>query len=371
VNIPQTVLEELYAQSVDSSQIDLHVEQLEWVATIAQQAEQQKAVLAALITSLVKKIVAPQQDIRLHKSEFEGGYSGRVFDTQYITPFIRKTFPRLAMRSGSGWLTRSIEQAAPFDLQFPGRINNREVKSAFLNILHDIQAHSTPPDHYLIALFAQLRLIQSALTPTSLHFDAQITVNQVTDALKAHFFHPYQTSGAARLPVVAIYSIYELLTDTPRYRDKKLLRLKSHTTSDQKSGSIGDVEIVNHDNTFFEAVEIKHQIAITATMVEDAFEKIRTLPVARYYLLTTAEPNTIESNEITRRIETILLRHGCEIIVNGIMPSIKYYLRLLPDPAAFLVRYSANLQGEYDAGTDIKRVHIDRWISLNPPSSKA
>lgn len=84
-------------------------EQRARVVEIVTHAETLKAVVAALMTSLVKKIHTPEQDIRLHKVEMSGGYSGRSFDTLYVTPFVRRTFPRLAMKSGSGWLTRSIE----------------------------------------------------------------------------------------------------------------------------------------------------------------------------------------------------------------------------------------------------------------------
>ena len=56
--------------------------------------------------------------------------------------------------------------------------------------------------------------------------------------------------------------------------------------------------------------------------------------------------------------------HGREIIVNGIIPSLKYYLRLLNDPVMFLDCYGGNLQADFDASTDIKRVHLQYWNEL-------
>ena len=56
--------------------------------------------------------------------------------------------------------------------------------------------------------------------------------------------------------------------------------------------------------------------------------------------------------------------HGCEVIVNGIMPSLKYYLRLLSNPSDFLQGYEAALQTDYEASTDVKAVHIERWNRL-------
>ena len=56
--------------------------------------------------------------------------------------------------------------------------------------------------------------------------------------------------------------------------------------------------------------------------------------------------------------------HGCEIIVNGIIPSLKYYLRLLNDPVMFLDCYGGNLQADFDISTDVKRIHLQYWDEL-------
>jgi len=112
------------ALNTDAHLAELSPEQGEWVEIIVTKAESQKAVLAATLTSLVKKVVTPEQDIRLHKVEMPGGYSGRSFDTQYVTTFLHEKMPRLAMKSGSGWLTRSIEQNHAFGLDFTGKIQD-------------------------------------------------------------------------------------------------------------------------------------------------------------------------------------------------------------------------------------------------------
>lgn len=366
-----TGIPDLIAQLYDTalkSEITLSDTQEGWVNAIVAFADQQKGVLAALITSLVKKIESPNQDIRLHKITFEGGYSGRVFDTQYITPFIRSRFPRLAMKSGSGWLTRSIEQAAPFDLQFPGKIQNAEVKEAFLRIIHDVQVNDASPEDYLLVLFRKLHQKQDAFTSSTSHLVwGNISISQVLHLLRSHFFHDYAAAGASRLPVIAIYSIYQLLMNTPRYQSKRLLPLKSHTTSDSKSMSLADIEVADENGIFFEAVEIKHKIRIHRSMVEDAFEKFSAIPLVRYYLLTTAEPNSIDQEGIQEAVDWIFREHGCEVIVNGIMPSLKYYLRLLPDLSAFIETYTQNLFLEYQASSDLKQIHVDQWTHLLTP----
>ena len=331
-----------------------------------QARKSQKAVLAALLTSLVKKACTPSQDVRLHKVEMIGGYSGRSFDTNHVTPFLSHKFPRLAMKSGSGWLTRSIEQNHPFDLQFPGKVQNTHVKMAFLHLLQDVEADTAPPERLLQLLFAFLLRkaeaahIVVARTPNA----GEVTIEAIVDALHTHFFAPYHGAGASRLPVLAIYAAYESLSQYARYTDKHLLPLKSHTTSDTKSSSVGDVEVARDNGSYFEAVEVKHNIPIAPQMVQDAFEKFQMMPLDRYYLLTTAEPNATDITAIRERTRAIRRDHGCEVIVNGIMPSLKYYLRLADDPVAFIRRYTEALRADFTANTDLKETHLEKWNEL-------
>ena len=184
------------------------------------------------------------------------------------------------------------------------------------------------------------------------------------ESLKEHFFKKYSVSGASRLPVIAIYSVYSiLLRDLKRYNRKILLPLKSHIASDKKSRDIGDITIVEKNGNFFEGVEVKHGIKIDDIMVNDSFEKIKNTETMRYYLLSTAKPNIKEGEEdkIRKSINTIRKIHGCEIIVNGLMNSLKYYLRLLANPSEFIEIYTKNLTEDFKKTTEIKREHIDTW----------
>jgi hypothetical protein len=52
------------------------------------------------------------------------------------------------------------------------------------------------------------------------------------------------------------------------------------------------------------------------------------------------------------------------MIVNGVLPTIKYYLRLINDSEGFLHTYETNLITDYEANTDIKEAHIQKWIGL-------
>lgn len=101
--------------------------------------ERSKAILAILTTLLLKKLVNPDQNIRLHQSGMSGGFSDRGLDSRVVTPFLReKCFPH--MQSGSGWLIPSIEQSRPYNLHYPGNMNLAAVNLS-VDAVHFISSH--------------------------------------------------------------------------------------------------------------------------------------------------------------------------------------------------------------------------------------
>ena len=376
MNQVRSILEDVYqlSESSGSTYSALSENQENWVNAIIEKAESFRGVLTVLITSLVKKIQTPTQDVRYHQDNLPNGYSGRGLDTDHITPFMKEKFRRFAMAE-SGWLTRSLEQNHPYTLEYPGRIQGKTVKDAFLQILNDIEENRADPKKYLQSIFSALI---TSMEGSQISFDflkeAQkteaVTIGKIVDLLRCHFSHDYGVAGASRLPVLAVYSAYEMLMEIQRYKGKTLLPLKSYTTADTKSRgirAIGEIEVM-YDNNFFEGVEIKHNIPISLGIVEDAYEKFKQISVSRYYLLTTAEPNVEDVDSVNELVSEIHKQHGCEVIVNGILPSLKYYLRLLSNPKLFLDGYSRNLQLDFKQKADIKETHLRYWESLLNPS---
>jgi DNA (cytosine-5)-methyltransferase 1 len=372
---PSEILEDIFLDATKEINKDkgksflnsLSNQQKKWLFTIINKADSFKAILTVLVTSLTKKIENPNQDIRYHKVELKGGYSGRSFDTKYVTPFFKKRFKRLAMKE-SGWLTRSIEQPHPFTLNFPGKIRDKNVKEAFLQILNDIEKNKEDPRRYLTALFilliSQQTIEEKELNLFTLQEKPSMDIDLIIQCLISHFFKRYKVRGASKLPVIAIYSIYELLIkDVRRYQDKKLQPLRSHISPDLQAKRIGDIEIIDEKNQCFECVEIKHDIPIDSITVEDVYKKIKNMPIRRYYLLTTAQPEIKkrERRKIKTLVEKIKKEHGCEVIINGIISSLKYYLRLLKSPEEFLERYTNNLKLDFSKTAEIKLIHIKTW----------
>ncbi|MFN3739083.1 MAG: DNA methyltransferase [Thermodesulfovibrionales bacterium] len=342
--------DQLCASIEDADRLNLQI--------IIDNCESSKGVLTVLITSLIHKLHNPEQDIRRHQDNMEGGYSGRVIDTKYVTPFMKEMgFPSMAE---SGWLTRSLEQNLPYDLKYPGKIKPAELKSAFLYLLDQIQNHNKSPEAFLLFLFAKL-IEHREQKKIELAKPINLPISTIIDYLKQHFESKYNSRGAARLPTLAIYAIYQCMTkELKRFKGKILMPLEEHTSSDKSSGRVGDVEVRHPDNTVFEAVEIKHGIAINARLVRDAYEKFEAHPIQRYYLLSTTDINPSDMENLTNEVFRILKIHGCQVIVNGIYPSLKYYLRLLHNTYDFIDNYVENLKND----KTIKYEHKLRWNDI-------
>lgn len=162
---PVVALEDLYQQAVvmqEWENMELSHKEILLLDDIVDGSESSKWVLAVLLTSLLYKTLHPEQDIRNHQVQIVWGYSGRGFDTQYVTPFFKsKNFPAMA---SSGWLTRSLEQATPYDLQYSGKITPLTVKKAFLGILDRIQNWANS-QRYITYLLSRLICLGSGNFP--------------------------------------------------------------------------------------------------------------------------------------------------------------------------------------------------------------
>ena len=360
---PAEFLEKKYNEAMDivgSDDViksDLDKEISDHLHEILNSSESSKAVLAVTITSLVYKIEHPEQDIRNHQTSIENGYSGRTFDTKYITPFLKSVnFPAMAE---SGWLTRSLEQKVPYDSNYSGAIRSESLKKAFLSTIDFIQKGKDLKE-VLIFIFQGL-IIKRNKQQIALAKPLNLPISTIVDLLSKHFDTKYSAEGASRLPVLALYAAYQnLITETKRFEGKTLLEIESHTSADLRSGRIGDIDIVDEKGKVFEAVEVKHGIQITAQLVKDAFEKFKTTQVSRYYLLSTANIDTSQQDRINKEIDRIKNIHGCHVISNGLTHSLKYYLRLLSDTSEFIENYVNLIEND----TALKFEHKKKWNTI-------
>lgn len=330
-----------------------------YVAEVVQAAEQFKGMLAVLTTLFCHKIFDPNQDIRNHQASIPNGFGARTIDSKYITPFLKsKDFPAMAE---SGWLTRAFEHPEPYTLNYKISMKKKSLANTFLHLINNVQCNGTSPEEVLIYMF-KLLIKQRDERKIELAKPHSLSIAQIISLLEKHFNYKYSGHGASRLLTLAIYAAYQcMMGQVARFEDKILCELESHTSSDAQSGQIGDIQVNNSDNTPFEGVEIKHNIVITPELVKHAFSKLMLHRTERYYLLTTANMDAVNWEDINKEIDLIDRRHGCQVIVNGVYSTLRYYLRLLKDPAEFIDCYVELLKSD----ENVKYPHQLAWNELN------
>jgi DNA (cytosine-5)-methyltransferase 1 len=367
------ILEKLYDEAVQlyEMQEEITFSEIitENVTVLIEAIDKNKSIVSALVTSLLTKICAPNQDIRLHRVDFEGGYSARSLDTDITTPFFKKYFPRYANKE-SGFLTLATRERIAWtkDAGQALKIRRQNVKDGFLNILDAVQNSVVDAKEVLLYLFYKLYIL--SLQYKQIFDDAIIAsdytnilnINTILAMMEKHFLLP----GGSRLPVIAMYSVYELLLPIlERYRGKILRPLNVHTASDKHG--YGDIEVWNDTNTPFEMLEIKHNIPIDRNLIFDVVKKSRNTSIQRYYILTTAKDNFISVDEelyINKFILSIRNDTDIDIIPNGIYTSMKYYLRFVSNYKEFIHTYTKNLIVDASNSAEIQDFHIKEWKNI-------
>lgn len=370
---PSEILEELHTQAIATLQSKEEINFLDIIKSnvdrLINNIDKNKSLLSALVTSLLKKIIEPKQDIRLHRMDFKGGYSARTLDTSITAPFFKIHFPKYANKESS-FLTLATREKIKWTISAGKnlKIRDKEVKKSFLELFDAIENKKIEPQDCLIYIFIKLHLLSQQHkmvfdeTIESSNFSEIININTVLNMLERHF----ETKLSSRLPVIAIYSVYQqLFNSVKRYEGKTLGKLNVHTSSDKHG--FGDVEIWGADNSPFEMVEIKHNIPIDRNLIFDAVKKSQNTSIKRYYILTTFKENYLSKDEeeyINKFILKIKKDNGLEIIANGIFTSLKYYLRFIDDYKKFIQGYTENLIADAKNSTEVKDFHITEWKNI-------
>ena len=328
-----------------------------------------KSLVQVIITSLLKKIISPEQDIRLHMAKFENGYSARVLDTRVTSPFFKKYFPTYANKE-TAFLTKATRAEIIWNLTEGKKLpfRSRQLVEPFLNLMDKIQNLSFNLNDCLTYILFRLHQLsqqhQTVFDDTleSADFSDVLDINGVLAMLVKHF----DSKLSSRLPVIAIYSAYIQLFKTIKRYDGKILRpLNVHTSADKHG--YGDIEIWNDDETPFEMVEIKHNIAIDRNLIFDVVKKTENTTVKRYYVLTTFKGsflNESEENYINKLTLKIKKERDLEVIPNGIIHSLKYYLRFIEDYQEFIKTYTEELIRDAKNSTEVKNYHIEIWQAI-------
>jgi hypothetical protein len=96
-------------------------------------------------------------------------------------------------------------------------------------------------------------------------------------------------------------------------------------------------------------------------------KKTEQVNINRYYVLTTYK-NGFETPEEEQFVKNLIhkIHKDCEmdLIVNGIITTLKYYLRSLDDYDTFIKIYTKNLIYDSDNSTEVKAYHIEKWLDI-------
>ncbi len=370
---PLEILEDCYQKAIQIAEkqitVKLDTDTKKSIDSLISNIESDKSLIQVIITSLLKKIISPNQDIRLHMAKFENGYSARGLDTLVTTVFFKKYFPKYANKE-TAFLTKATRAEVIWNLDEGQRLPLRSKKliPVFLSLIDSIQNGNINLEdcltYFFIKLYNLSKINQAVFDETieTADFSDIININTVIEMLKKHF----ESRLSSRLPVIAIFSVYQQLFKTVKRFENKVLRpLNVHTSSDKHG--YGDVEIWNNDDTPFEMVEIKHNIPIDRNLIFDVVKKSENTTIERYYILTTYEgcfKNNDEEEYINKFILKIKKERNLEIIANGIIHSLKYYLRFADNYHDFLKTYTNELVIDAKNSTEVRDFHIQAWQEI-------
>lgn len=352
-------LEEIYSRSIDISDLsDIPDNIINNIVKIGQVCEKKKGLYTVLTTLMYYKHLHPEQDIRYFQAKMENGFSARSFDTYCVTPVLKKL--KLPAMAESGWLTRSLEQPYPYTMSYNGEVG--PLKPNFLETVDYLQNH---PEQAVDMLRLLLNVVDKIAKSNSVVINPlanpeNLTIDKIINALTEHFLEKYGTHNGAKLPVLAFHSIYlSLINELKRYSGCTLADLSSLTACDKTNKASGDIEIFR-DGKVFESIEIKLDKKITAQIIRVVESKIYKWNPQRYYVLSVDGIESAEKDEIDEIVLNVLNNHGCQIIINGLIPTIKYYLRLIDNLDDFVKNYSSAVQND----NELQKVHKEKWVQL-------
>jgi DNA (cytosine-5)-methyltransferase 1 len=325
-------------------------------------AKRASAVFTNIITCLAIKSAKPYADVRYHQTQIQkdtkrsAGVNFRTISENTIYPWLdRNNFEG----AKSGWQTRTLERPKPYTIDYDENI--AFVKRDFLIIFDELETNGESGFNAL-AYLVYKQVIKREDVKIKLSIPKTGDINIIVDLFSRHFFQTYKDSkGASRLPVLALHAIYSVMVqEVQRYSGKSVVNLNEHSAADAQTGSIGDIEVLD-DTTgeVFEAVEVKHNIQISQTIAASVRSKIMDKSVNRYYILTTHKDCTPDDGAKSI-IGNIQAMYNCQVIANGVLATIRYYLRLLVDPSNVFKNYIELLKND----KVITHEHRTVWNSI-------
>ena len=337
----------------------------EWLSFLSSKSEQASAAFTNVMTGLCIKSAFPELDVRYHQTQIQAEsaigktwFNHRGISENIIYPWLHAHDFNGAK---SGWQTRTLERPKPYTLSYDENIGR--VKKEFLSTYDFIENSSIEQVKNGLAYLLLLQIRLRELRKIDLATPNIDIISTIVRHLSDHIHYSYSGKGASRLPVLCLYATLQIIQhETARYSKLHLNPLEEHSAADARTGAAGDIEFAGVDGQIIEAIEVKHNIQITESLILDVQSKISPFQLERYYILTT-HLGCKPSQEMLIMLDTVKNKIGCQIIVNGVIPTIKYYLRLLQEPQKVYANYTTLL--ETDGA--VTHEHREAWnhIVLN------
>jgi len=314
------------------------------------------------------KAVKPDQDIRAYQKLHPGGFDARGHEEATLVPFLSSH--KLHTATQSHFLTRRFADGEPYSRSRLIRTKPPIIGTLFLDAVCSMQESpkKAPAEAIACVLLAGMILERNKGDAVLAH-PKNVTIQAALDFLEQHFTFPFDKPRDAgpRLVQLALFAIYEcILASSKRYEGQKLGPLERLKAANRKSGTVGDVDVLLNGKPI-EAVEVKFGEPITMAMVDGAIEKIESKDVRRYYILSTAGISSVaDAEDISRRCKDFYRNYGCEIIVNGVLETIGYYLRLIGSTDEFISRYVEYVSKDKDLTFE----HKQAWNVVTRPLPK-
>lgn len=355
--------EEAFSSDHSSPRFEVTPELKKFLKKLSDKAGSASAAFTNVVTGLAIKAAYPDIDVRHHQIQIQDPlhFNHRGESESVIYPWLSSHDFDGAK---SGWQTRTLERPKPYTLEYDENIAH--VKKEFLGIYDLIETAGESADDAL-AQILYFQVIDRNKKKINLIEPNIDDISIIVMFFRDHFFAKYSTRGASRLPVLALHSLYKLvIPQLSRFEGLDLAQLELHSAADSQTGATGDIEVKKKDGSVFEAIEVKHNISIDENLVNDVAKKLAARKVERYYILTT-HSNCGATPEIQELCGELRERTGCQIIANGVVPTLKYYLRLVKNPSEIFPLYVELLKID----SALSHEHRAKWndIVLKPSVS--
>ncbi len=282
------------------------------------------------MASLLAKIHRPEVDIRKPYTEIgdDDTYSGRTYDESYVSTFINQH--DLPCNSTTAFLTpafRNRNIVLTPDVNLVGR--PPKLYQTVLQLLNHVYMGRVSPDDLLAETVRHLLIVRNEGQQqiTSLRADLKTSEESVplsSEAIVSLIQQHLASPRSSRLPVLVVAAAYQCASDHLRER---VLPLESHTSADEQTGALGDVQItLIGDDAVATAYEMKTR-RVTQEDINRALQKLSTsgLRIDNYIFITT--------DEIDQRVQEYAKgiydeTGGIEVVILDCIGFLRHFLHL-------------------------------------------